>query len=213
MSAQEKVISGFTPEQASRLTGVSVNQLRAWDRSGFFEPSLAREDRSLPFARMYSFRDLLSLQILNTLRNESKVPLPHLREVRGELMAIGDDTWADTILYVLKKKVVFDHPHTGAREEVVGGQRVLGIPLEVVRANMRRKIDDDLSRDADDFGQIEKKRRILHNRPVFSGTRIPVDAVRAYIDHGASNEEIIREYPRLTDQDIDAVRKGSVEVA
>lgn len=55
----KSVISAFTEEQVERLTGVTVRQLRTWDRTKFFAPSLAYEDRSRPFARLYSFRDLV----------------------------------------------------------------------------------------------------------------------------------------------------------
>lgn len=213
MKGTDIVISGFTVEQTSRLTGVSVNQLASWDRNGFYTPELAHEDRKVPFARLYSFRDLLNLQILDTLRNESKVPMPHLREVRENLNALGDDSWTGTTLYVLNRRVIFDHPDTGDREEVVTGQGVLGIPLKVVRANMKRKIEDARERKSGDIGAVEQRRNVVRNRPVFAGTRIPVDVVRAFIDAGASDSEILAEYPRLTIKDIGTVRAGDADAA
>jgi DNA-binding transcriptional MerR regulator len=77
------VVSAFTEDQVERLTGVTKRQLRYWDRTGFFAPSLAFEDRSQPFSRLYSFRDVVSLKVLNALRNDGHVPLPQLREVRN----------------------------------------------------------------------------------------------------------------------------------
>lgn len=38
------VVSAFTEEQVSRLTGISHRQLRYWDSTKFFVPSLAYEN-------------------------------------------------------------------------------------------------------------------------------------------------------------------------
>lgn len=203
---KNSVVQGFTEEQVSRLTGVSVHQLRGWDRTDFFKPALAQENRRLSFARLYSFRDLLSLQILNTLRNESKVPLQHLRKVREELLEMGDQAWTRTTLYVLKKKVVFVDPQDGVKREIVGGQGVLGIPLEAVRADMRNRIETTRIRNAEVLGTVTKNRMIARNAEVFAGTRIPVRAVEHFIEDGATDDEIIAEYPRLTIKDIQSIR-------
>jgi MerR-like DNA binding protein len=69
------VVSAFTEDQVERLTGISQRQLRYWDRTGFFVPSLAYEDRRSPYSRLYSFRDIVSLKIVSALRNEANVPL------------------------------------------------------------------------------------------------------------------------------------------
>ncbi len=47
----EPVIAAFTEEQVERLTDISRNQLRHRDRTGFFNPSLAEENRRLPHSR------------------------------------------------------------------------------------------------------------------------------------------------------------------
>jgi len=64
------VISAFSEEDVERLTGVSVRQLRYWDGTGFFKPSLADDNRRWTFSRVYTFRDVVCLKILNTIRNE-----------------------------------------------------------------------------------------------------------------------------------------------
>src|SRR5882672_3208640 len=107
-----KLIETFSEETASRLTGVSIRQLRYWDGDGFFSPSLAYPDRSTAHSRIYSFRDIVALKVLNTLRNDAKVPLQHLREVKDSLLALGDTLWAETILYVHNKRVAFVNPET-----------------------------------------------------------------------------------------------------
>jgi uncharacterized protein (DUF433 family) len=195
----------FTEEQAEKLTGVSASQLRSWDRTGFFVPALANKNRSLPLSRLYSFRDLVCLKVLNALRNEANVSLQHLRSVKERLSHLGEDVWAKTTLYVLNKKVVFENPETQNKEEVVTGQGVLQIPLMIVTGDMRRAVDEMKKRDVSSLsGKIERIKGIAGNRPVIAGTRIPVSTIKAFADEGFSAEQIIEEYPTLTLEDIQA---------
>lgn len=196
------VISAFTEAEVERLTGVTVRQLRHWDRSGFFVPSLAYDDRRQPFSRLYSFRDLVSLKILNALRNNSQVSLQHLRGVKYKLAHLGEDMWAKTTLYVLKRKVVFDNPETETKEEVLSGQGVLQIPLVVITGDMTKAVAKMRERDGSSIGKIESKRGIANSRPVIAGTRIPVESIKAFADEGYSIEQIAAEYPTLTSDDI-----------
>jgi hypothetical protein len=119
------VIAAFTEDQVVRLTGVSRRQLRYWATDKFFVPSIKMEEESLAEMRLYSFRDLLCLKIISSLRNESKVAFPELRKTKNRLSHLGDDMWAKTTLYVHCKRVVFDNPETGQREEASTGQGVL----------------------------------------------------------------------------------------
>ncbi len=196
------VVSAFTEEHVERLTGVSKRQLRYWDRDKFFVPSLAYEDRSRPYSRLYSFRDVVSLKVLNELRNKSKVSLPHLREVKDKLAHLGEDLWAKTTLYVLKKKVVFDNPETKAREEIVSGQGVLQIPLKIVTGNMKEAVKELSKRSSETIGKFDQRRGVAHNQVVIAGTRIPVRSIKAFADAGYSVDDILKEYPTLTAQDV-----------
>lgn len=198
------VIAAFTDEQVTRLTGVSTRQLQHWDRSGFFVPSLAGEDRKAPYARLYSFRDVACLKVLNSLRNDANVPLQHLRVVKDKLSHLGDDVWAKTTLYVLNKKVIFDNPETKSREEVVSGQCVLQIPLEIVTGDLRSAVERMRARDESSYGKIESIRGIANSRPIVAGTRIPVETLKAFAEAGYTVDEIRKEYPSLTAADIQA---------
>jgi hypothetical protein len=82
--ASRNLIETFTEDRASRLTGVSVRQLRYWDRDGFFSPNLGYEDRSVPYSRLYSFRDIVSLKVLNTLRNDAQRSVARSARSQGE---------------------------------------------------------------------------------------------------------------------------------
>lgn len=204
MSKPAEVISAFTEEQVERLTGISVRQLRHWDRTAFFAPSLAYEDRRRPYARLYSFRDLACLRVLHVLRNETNVSLPHLREVKEKLAHLGEDLWAKTTLYVLNRKVVFVNPETQRMEEPVSGQHVLQIPLKIVSGDLEGEVKKLRQRDGEKVGQIEKKRGTASNQAVIAGTRIPVSAIKEFAAAGYSVEQIRKEYPTLTAEDVNA---------
>lgn len=204
MPANAAVVAAFTEDQTERLTGVSRRQLRYWDRTEFFTPSLACSDRRAPYSRLYSFRDLASLKVINALRNEANVSLPHLREVKEKLSHLGDGLWAKTTLYVLKRNVIFYNPEIGAREEVLSRQAVLEIPLRVVSGNVEDAVRALRQRDPDLIGKVERQRNIACNQPVIAGTRIPVRGIKTFANAGYSVEDIRKEYPTLTEDDIRA---------
>jgi uncharacterized protein (DUF433 family) len=198
------VITAFTEDQVVRLTGVSRRQLRYWATDKFFVPSIKMEDETLADLRLYSFRDLLCLKIISSLRNESKVSFPELRKTKDRLSHLGDDMWAKTTLYVHRKKVVFDNPATGQREEVSTGQGVLEIPLQVVTGKMEDAVRAMRKRNSESIGKIDQKRGIAQNQPVIAGTRIPVRNIQAFHKAGYSIQEIQDQYPTLDAKDIAA---------
>jgi uncharacterized protein (DUF433 family) len=201
------IVAAFTEDQVTRLTGVSKRQLRWWDAQGFFLPALAHEDRSLPYSRLYSFRDLVALRVLSRLRNEHKVPLQELKRVKKALSHLGDAVWTHTTLFVNGKKVAIRNPKSGMIEEVVNGQGAIKIALTVVASDMRKAVDALRERTPETAGRITRERGLLNGRPVFAGTRIPVGSVKAFADAGYSEKEILREYPTLTIRDVRAAMK------
>jgi uncharacterized protein (DUF433 family) len=203
---QENVIGAFSETDAAKLSGLSVGQLRSWDRKGFVLPSYAETNRGLPYSRVYSFRDIVSLRVLGQLRNEHKVPLQHLRQVSDTLAHLGDVRWTTTTLYVLGKRVVFNDPRTDERVEVVSGQRVFDIPLRVAISDTRKAIATLNDRSETTRGKVVHGKFTLQNEPVFEGTRIPVATVRRYLDAGYSPNDIIEEFPDLTPVDIETAR-------
>lgn len=202
-----EIIGAFGEEDAARLTGVSVGQLRTWDRTGFLRPSYAPENRRQPYSRVYSFRDVVSLRVLNALRNEHKISLQHLRKVSQELAHYGDTKWTALTLYVLNRRVVIDDPATGERREMGSGQRVFDIPLRVAISDTKKAIHDLNTRPEELLGHVVSGRFVMNNRPVFEGTRIPVAAVEDYLRAGYETDHILREFPDLREKDIAFVRK------
>ena len=53
---------------------------------------------------------------------------------------------------------------------------------------------------------------VMAGKPVIRGTRIPVELVVRMVGQGISNDEILREYPRLTTDDIRAAVSYAAEV-
>lgn len=199
---EKSVISGFTEAQTTGLTGVSLRQLRYWAGDGFFAPSLTTSD--LPNLRLYSFRDLVSLKVLNQLRNREEIPLQELRRTKKKLSDLGERLWSETTLYVFGKRVVFHNPVTGRLEEAATGQGVLKIPLKIVTGDVQKAVDAMRQRRPESIGQIERKRGVVQYQPIIAGTRIPVASVRAFAEAGYSHEAIREQYPSLTIDDIKA---------
>lgn len=198
----ENVVALFTVDQASRLTGVSRRQLASWDRDGFFSPSISSDERGA-YSRLYSFRDLLSLKVLNQLRNDTRVGMDHLREVKGDLTHLGEDMWVKSTLYLLGKKVVIQRDDE-TRHEAGTGQEVFQIPLKVIVGGMRDRIREMNKRGDDEVGHIERTRGIVGNRAVIAGTRIPVSAIKEFAEAGYTVPQIIKEYPSLDRKDVEA---------
>jgi uncharacterized protein (DUF433 family) len=198
------VIAAFTEEQTARLSGITVNKLRYWDRTGFFHPSFAAENRRVAYSRIYSFTDVAALRVLAVLINQYSVPVQHLRKVAERLCSMDNSAWARTELFVLKKRVNFIDPEDGKQREVVSGQYAIGIPLDKVVADTKRDIENLSKRQPDQIGEISRNKYVAGNAAVVAGTRITVDAILAFADEGYSIDQIIKEYPSLSEADIKA---------
>ncbi len=205
MSALQNVVAAFSEEQTSRLTGITSTQLRYWDRQGFYSPNYAEQNRRVAFSRVYSFLDIVSLRVLNLLRNQFGVSLQHLREVKVKLGKLADeDRWIGTRLWVVKRKVVWQEPGTDLPQEIISGQYILPVVLEAVIVDTQNNVAKLNQRDKAKIGHIERNRFINHNAPVVAGTRIPVQAIKQFAAAGYSHKQIIKEYPDLTEEDVKA---------
>ena len=54
--------------------------------------------------------------------------------------------------------------------------------------------------------------KVMLGKPVIRGTRIPVELIVRMAGQGISDQEILREYPRLTSEDIRAAVMYAAEV-
>jgi len=198
------IISAFSAEQAERLTGLSSSQLRDWDSDGFFQPSYAAQNRRSPYSRIYSFDDLVSLRVLSILRNTHRVPLSHLKLVARTLSEYATKPWAEMTLYVLNKEVHFRNPTDGLVQGAVSGQLAVPVPISSVVEDVRSRAEKLKTREVKKVGHVERHRFVVHNEKVIAGTRIPVATILSFVDAGYSVDDILREYPSLTSEDIEA---------
>ena len=203
MTDSQHVISAFTAEHVVKLTGLTLTQLAYWDRTGLFCPQYAAENRRTPYARLYSFKDVVGLRTLSLLRGTYGVSLPHLREVAQKLSALSTAPWADIRLKVWNRKVQFDDPETGRTVGVVDGQFVL-LPIITVIEEVRQEAERLKTRRQTQIGRIERHRYVAHNSPVIAGTRVRVSAIIHFIEAGYSPAQIVKEYPSLTEADVEA---------
>lgn len=194
---------GFTAEHVQRLTGLSARQLSYWDQTGFFSPTLLDDYRRRAFSRIYSFRDVVGLRVIATLRKRHKVTLQQLRRVGEWLHTRHEAPWASLRFGVAGRRVVFLDPDSGNLTEARGtGQAVFPIAVEMIANEMREAAARLRERAPEQIGKLERNRYVVHNKWVVAGTRIPTLAIWNYYAAGYSTEQIIREFPRLTEEDV-----------
>jgi uncharacterized protein (DUF433 family) len=198
-------ILAFTAENVCKLTGLSGRQLAYWDATDFFSPELLDEHQRRAFGRIYSFRDVVGLRAIAVLRNEHHIPLQELRRVGEWLLGHHATPWSSLRFALSNRKVVFRDPQTQKFVEAKGeGQSIIEIDLEPIASDMRTAASRLRDRRDDQIGTVVRNRYVVHNAWVVGGTRIPTLAIWNFHKAGYSPEEIVKEYPRLTLNDISA---------
>ena len=212
MTQTENVLMAFSVDHAARVTRLTKSRLTRWDKLGFFSPEHADEsDRGSPYARVYSFNDLVGLRALALLTDKYRVPMSELKRAAPELEKRSSRPWSSLALAVVKRKVVFDLD-TAPRD--ADGQ-LIGkfIPLGPIASEVAEGANELRSRDKQLIGLIEQHRFVAHNKPVVAGTRIPTAAIESFLEDGYSDAAIIAEYPSLKRDDIAAVRNHMKDAA
>jgi uncharacterized protein (DUF433 family) len=69
------------------------------------------------------------------------------------------------------------------------------------------KTEDEL------LAKIVTNPKIMAGKPILKGTRITVELVLRLLSQGLSSEEILKDYPQLTKEDISAVLLYAAKVA
>ncbi|MDJ1172153.1 DUF433 domain-containing protein [Roseofilum sp. BLCC_M154] len=201
------VIGAFSEQQICKLSGLSKYQVSRWRRAGFVSPEYkGSPDARGAYSNVYSFKDLLILRVLGNLNKNYNVPYGELKRAGKKLNELGLGDWASTRIWVLGKRVVFDDPATDQKFEATSDQFVIEIALEAVTSSAREAIREYNERGDDRVAVIEKKRQLKSSQEVFGGTRITVKAIQGYIQAGYSNDQIISDFPDLTDKDVELAR-------
>lgn len=208
---ERRVIGAFSEWQVERLTGLGRSQLRRWRRDGFIQPAFDDGGNST-FSHVYSFKDLVNLRVLNSLRNVHKVTLAELKKAGRALSHLGEDRWTATTLYVLNRRVVFVEPETLRKREITTNQYVVDIPLRLAIQSAQRAVGD-MNQKNREQGRIVQNRLVAQNLPTFAGTRIAVSSVVDFARAGYTSEQIIHEFPSLGQKDIDAALSYAVTQA
>lgn len=212
MTQTENVLMAFSVDHAARVTKLTKSRLTRWDKLGFFSPEHADEsDRGNPYARVYSFNDLVGLRALALLTDKYHVPMSELKRAAPELEKRSTNPWSSLALAVVKRKVVFDLDTApcDADGQLIGKF----IPLGPIASEVADDTNELRSRDKRLIGLIEQHRFVAHNKPVVAGTRIPAAAIESFLEDGYSDAAIIAEYPSLKRDDIAAVRNYMKDAA
>lgn len=195
-----------TADVAARLTGLSEHQLRRWDNDGFLQPEFAAPDRGRPHSRIYSFQDLVKLRTISRLRQQG-VPTKRLKKIGRFLDKLERASWSESAFYVIAGDVYFSHDEALVAARPLGQQAI----RDIVTVDLRPIVDDVeqgvsalRKRAQEDIGQVRRDRYIMGGQPVIAGTRIPTSTVYEFVRRGYGTEDIIREFPRLVPEDIDA---------
>jgi uncharacterized protein (DUF433 family) len=205
-------IRAFSADHVIRLTGLSRMQLSYWDRTKFFEPHYAFENRRSPNSRVYSFRDVVGLRTLSVLRKFHKIALQKLRRVAKHLSRYNEAPWSELVLYVFKKDVYFREPETESVRDELSGQYT-HLRLESIIQDVSKDAERLKHRTQDQIGRIERRRYVAHRAWLVAGTRIPTKAVWNFTQAGYSPQRIIREYPLLTEPDVLAALEHEEKLA
>jgi uncharacterized protein (DUF433 family) len=199
------VLLAFTLEHASRVTGLTQDRIRYWDKTNVIRPSLSRRSRGGAYERIYSFRDLVALQTVAALRDQFGVSLQALRRVGKRLSAQFEAPWSALGFYVSDGHLYYRDPDARVMlSALVPGQIALveSLNLERVARDTEERSQRLLERNDNELGAITTNRYVFANQPVVAGTRIPTVAIWEFAKAGFSTEEIVREYPRLTAIDV-----------
>lgn len=204
----------FSLDHVRRLTGLSLRQLRYWDDTGFFSPQYTRENRRRLYSRVYSFRDLVALRTIAELRE--KITLQELRRIGEWLQDQYETPWASLRFYIVGGKVYFDDPRTKAQIATdPKGQIALTVAvfeMEPIAHNMREAAIRLRQRGPNEVGKITRNRYIMSNAAVLAGTRIPTSAIWNFHVAGYKAEDIVRQYPQLTVDDVQAAIAHETEL-
>lgn len=191
-------------DKAARLARVTPERLNYWAATGLLRPSV--DDRLTPgrAIRLYSFTELLAVLIVAEMRSRG-VSLQHIRTVVERVRARGHEHPLTEVRYAVVGRRLYLQDENGRWED--GDHPGQGVIPQVLDLRpLRTRIDESAKRASSSVGRIERRRGALGSQPVLAGTRIPVDAVRRYLEAGWSPAEVVEEFPLLTTEDVEAVR-------
>ncbi len=196
-----------TRETAIAISGLKAHQVDYWARIGLVRPDVDQRLSPGNRVRLYGFRDLLALTVAAELRLVHGLSPQYIRRIVEHLQSRGyDDPLTQVTYAVLGKELYFRHTdgtwEGGKRPDQIVEHRVLDL------RSLRRRIRERSRRDPALGGQVERRRGRLGSKPVFAGTRIPIETVREYLQAGRSTDEVLDAFPDLTADDLAAAAEA-----
>jgi len=206
MSDVDAVIA-LTEDRAAELAGVGVPTLRRWAEEGLVGASVVRHISPRNTVRLYGFNDLVALLVLAALRDARSHQF--LRKILDRLRGEYNQPLVELRFAIdhRQAEIYFQHPDGSWEGDRRPHQVVIRqvLDLEEIRAVIREHARAPRPRSA--IGVVQRQRGRVGSKPVFAGTRIPIEGVREYVAEGADDAEILEAFPRLTLDDIRFVRR------
>ncbi|MEV2240111.1 DUF433 domain-containing protein [Micromonospora sp. NPDC049891] len=198
----------FPEKRAAELAGVSVGRLLYWDLTQVVRPGIQRRLSLRTNVRLYGFEDTVALLIVAQLRARG-MSLQNVRKVVNHLRSRGYERPLSELRFAtLGREIYFQHPdgtwEGGAKPDQLVLHQVLN--LDAIRSIVRA----GTGRPARSYGKIERRRKTMGNKPVFAGTRVPVETVTRWLADGRTTEQILAAYPDLVPEDVDQARRYAV---
>ncbi|MGO3153585.1 MAG: MerR family transcriptional regulator [Galactobacter sp.] len=130
--------SGYRGPIACKIAGITYRQLDYWARTGLVVPTV-RGARGSGSARLYSFRDILVLQVVKRLL-DTGVSLQQIRSAVGTLREQGQADLAQLTLMSDGASVYMCTSQEEVIDLVQGGQGVFGIAIGKVWRDVEASI-------------------------------------------------------------------------
>lgn len=126
------LLSSFGATDVERVTGISRITLHAWDRSGFFRPSVAPGGKGTGNRRKYSFADVIALRVIKRLRDEG-ISLRSLRRVAAKVRELEkvENPFAERFLAVSGRDVLLMRGDEAVSVLAAPGQYSLFLRLDL----------------------------------------------------------------------------------
>ena len=192
--------------KAAAIAGISRQRLYYWEQTSLISPSVRREISPRNIVRLYGFDRLVELTVAATLVRNRPISLQHIRSVLQRLRDRGHEHPLRELRFAVEGDQIFFQDEDGHWEGSRHPRQIVlrqVLDLEEIRARIRSAA----SRDSSDHGSVVRRRKVLGSKPVFAGTRVPVDAVAAFIRRGATDAEILEAYPVLERADVQRARR------
>jgi DNA-binding transcriptional MerR regulator len=159
----------FTDAQARRLAGVSMRRLRSWEQVGLVVPSIKQKLSPHNTVRLYSFQDLLALLVVSELRTERAMSLQRIRRLVAHLRSRDYAAPLRELRFAtVGREIYFQHPDGTWEGDLRPDQIIFEQTIRL--EPLRSRIESAARRQAQDSGQVVKRRGVHASAPVFAGT-------------------------------------------